>query len=346
MKQLRYYLLPVLLMTCFNLAAQTNQNKEGIEQALLPAKKWFSAWELLCKEVYKINNLKPVDFLFFDEVNIYTTSTISGRDGLPINGPQLLGTQMQWLKKAHEGTIRFPNGQEAGLGLMSFAMPLEHSSVHSIFIMPLPGFWKMQKVESKELGIENLITGVFLHEFAHSQQMQNFGKKISEYESGFTDTLQFSDDLIQDYFEKDSVYTKLFRAETENFYVAAAAKNKSALKQKTMFAITQLKERHRQYFIGNKTSLAEIDAFFLTMEGVGQYSMYAWLIHPKGGNIAPEIALKGVRRNGKWWSQEEGLATILLLCKFYKPAVWAKIMFGNSTESSIELIAQKMKERK
>ena len=66
--------------------------------------------------------------------------------------------------------------------------------------------------------------------------------------------------------------------------------------------------------------------------------MYAWLIHPKGGNIPADTALKAVRRGGKSWSQEEGLSLFLLLNKRMKPAKFGPLMFGSDTVSVIELI--------
>jgi hypothetical protein len=78
------------------------------------------------------------------------------------------------------------------------------------------------------------------------------------------------------------------------------------------------------------------------MEGLGQYTMYAWLIHPKGGNIAAETAVKGVRRGGRWWSQEEGLALFLALEKLAPPKKWAPKMFGSTTESVLRLISRNL----
>ena len=101
-----------------------------------------------------------------------------------------------------------------------------------------------------------------------------------------------------------------------------------------------MSHRHIEYFKGQFLSLKEIDVFFLTMEGLGQYSMYLWLTHPKGGNLKKDIVINGVRRGGKWWSQDEGFALFLILDKLSKPDTWAKNMFGHKTESVIDLIGK------
>ena len=309
-----------------------------IKPALDEVKNWFSAWELVSKKIYKINELKPVEFVFFDEKYIYSTSKVSINNGELIDGPGILGKKLVWKRSVHDGELKLPDGKVIPVGLVSFASPLKMDNQNSFFVMPLLEFWRSAGVESKELGLEKLITGVFLHEFSHTQQMQNFGAKISEYEQKYKFEVEFSDDVIQDYFEKDSLYNSVFRQEVKLFYDVAEVGDRSKSIDLTKQALENFKSRQNKYFIGNKEHFREIDEFFLTMEGLGQFTMYAWLIHPKGGNMSPEIALKGVRRGGKSWSQEEGLALFLVLDKLSKSKHWSKLMFGNKTESVIKLI--------
>ena len=320
----------------------SNGNKTFTAPDLQGAEKWFAAWEFVSKEIYNIHTAKSVDFVFFDTAYIYSTSDISIPDGELINGPDFFNQKLAWKKKLHHGEIVLPNGQAVPVGLMSFASPGANNQANVFFIMPLPGFWKKAGVESKELGLENLVTGVFLHEFSHSQQMQNFGKKISEYESMAKYKVDFSDDIVQDYFEKDSLYNVKFRNEVAVFYDAAAVNDKSNQTELIVKGIKMLKLRQDEYFRDSLMLFKEIDDFFLTMEGLGQYTMYAWLVHPRGGNIAAETALKGVRRGGRSWSQEEGLSLFLLLSKLYEAKQWSAQMFGDETISVIELIGRKL----
>ncbi len=103
-------------------------------------------------------------------------------------------------------------------------------------------------------------------------------------------------------------------------------------------ALLALNYRQQKYFTGDKEILRSIDDFFLTMEGVGQFTMYAWLIHPAGGHLTAKNALAGVRRGKKWWSQDEGLSLFLVLNRLSKTKYWASFMFGNKTVSVIDLI--------
>jgi hypothetical protein len=331
----RIYLIFCSLFIAQNLSGQTGNT----HPALQPVAKWFAAWQLVSKEIYGLDTTRPVEFVFFDEKHVYSTSGISVPGGELIEGPALVGKKLIWKKDFHLGKITLPDKQTVPVGLMSFASPLKAEDSNAFFVMPLPEFWKTAGVEGKEIGFDNLITGVFLHEFSHTQQMQNFGVKMTEYEQDkMFANINFTDDIIQDYFGKDTVYTAMFREETELFFAAAEFKGKAKVRSMAKVALLALNYRQQKYFTGDKEILKPIDNFFLTMEGAGQYTMYAWLIHPAGGNLSVKDALAGVRRGKKWWSQDEGLSLFLVLNRLSKTKLWAKLMFGNETVSVIDLI--------
>jgi hypothetical protein len=305
--------------------------------------KWFSAWELISKDVYEINKLEPVEFVFFDDKYVYSTSNITVPKGEVINGLKLFKKSFIWKKSLHNNSITLPNRKTVPIGLMSFASELPGIKNSAFFVMPLPDFWFMASVKSDELGLDNLITGVFLHEFSHSQQMQNFGKQISEFEKNNHFETDFSDDIIQDLFGKDLAYIDLYTNELDAFYDASNETNKIARDTLVKNGINLLRKRHNAFFIEKYENLKQIDEIFLTMEGFGQFTMYKWLTHKLGANLPPEIAVKGVRRGGKQWSQDEGFALFLILENFSKPKNWAEKMFGIKTESVINLIEQELK---
>lgn len=275
------------------------------------ASKWFSAWKLLSKEIYKIGKVKPVDFVFFDDKYVYSTSDVTIKNGNAVKGCDLINLKLKWRKELHDDTLTLPDRSVVPISLISFAAPIPGDSITSFFVMPLPGFWEQAGVTSKELGLENLITGVFIHEFSHSQQMQNFGRQITDYEQHNAFGAEFSDDVVQNVFDKDSGFVKLYNTEVELFY--SATKNNRLDRKILKEGLKIMRQRQNEYFTGKFKSLNQIDNFFLTMEGLGQYSMYLWLINPKGANIQKELAIQGVRRGKKWWSQDEGLALFLIL---------------------------------
>ncbi len=329
------HILTLIFMSLSVFGQNKTDDKERDLAFYKATNKWFSAWKLVSKDIYKINKVKPVDFVFFDDKYVYSTSIISVKNGITVKGNDLMNLKLQWKRKLHHDSLTLPDKSVIPLALMSFAAEVPNES-KSFFVMPLPSFWTQAKVFSRELGTENLITGVFIHEFSHSQQMQNFGKKLTEYEKQNTFEADFSDDIVQNLFANDTNYSKGYKKEVDLFYASIKQNilDKSAVKEGFLL----FKQRQTTFFRGKYENLIEIDDFFLTMEGIGQYSMFLWLINPKGGNIEKGLAIEGVRRGGRWWSQDEGFALFLILDKLTTSKSWAKSMFGNETESVISLI--------
>ena len=332
-----YFTLSFLLSLSVSAQPKSDEQKREIE-FYKATSKWFAAWQLLSKDIYKIESVRPVEFVFFDDKYVYSTSTTTIKNGSPVKGCNLMNLSFKWKKAFHNDSLLLPDKSVVTIRVMSFAAEIPNEKNKSFFVMPLPSFWKISGVVSKELGTDNLITGVFIHEFSHSQQMQNFGKSMTLFEKQNNFNMEFSDDIVQNIFEKDSNYLKSYHLENHNFYLST--ESKIIDKAMVQDAFVLMSKRQTEYFKSQFLNLKEIDDFFLTMEGLGQYSMYLWLTNPKGANLKKDIAIKGVRRGGKWWSQDEGFALFLILDKLSKPDSWAKKMFGLKTESVINLIGK------
>ena len=297
---------------------------------------WFSAWELMSKEVLELPKSIPPEMFFYDDKYIYTTSEISAPLGEAFDGPKLLGEKLPWKRQLHNDTLVIPNGQHIPIQLMTFAAPSKRKGVEAFFVMAAPIFWKNTGIESNEVSLDKLITGIFLHEFAHTRQMNGIGLKITEIENNHTFKYEVSDDILQDYFSNDSLYVKEYLKEVNVFYSASNSKTKEELYSITKKGIVLLKERQTKYLIPENKILAEMDNIFLSMEGLGQYMIVSWLTNPKGGNYPLDVAIKATRRSGKWWSQDEGLALFLIYNKMTSPN-W-KIMFSDNPIDIVELI--------
>jgi hypothetical protein len=336
MKKILFVLL--ILNTILSFSQVSKSNDLHFETCI---KKWFAAWELVSKDVYKINTLKPTDFLLFDETYLYTTSAISGKDGNIIKGTKhLLGQKYVWLKKPHNGKITLPSGVEQDVNLMCFAgSDQKDKNAKTFFVMPLINYWIQNKIDDHKIGYDNLVTAVFVHEFSHSQQIDNtmngmediFGNYFTAHPED-----QFSDDLIEDIYKKDTLYTKDFDKELALFFKASESKTKSERIELGNQAIKMLEQRQEKILTKDNRDLSSIDNYWLTIEGTGQYSAFEWLIHKKGGNLPIDEALKGLKTSS--WSQEEGFAIFYLYSKFQTPENWSKNMFRSKKVNIIELL--------
>ncbi|WP_423737867.1 hypothetical protein [Chitinophaga caseinilytica] len=295
---------------------------------------WFSAWDFVCGHKFGSSPEKPVIFLYDDSL-YYSTAPVAATDKR-FHCPGPGGKTLEWYTGAHHGTLRIPDGQLVPLGLMSFAAA--DSAGHAFFVMAVPGFWEKAGVQSKELGLDKLVTAVFLHEFAHTRQQRGMGATVTaiEQQHPFKDP-PLSDDIVQHTFSKDSVYTDRWRKETDLFYQAAFHTDKQARKKLTCDALRMLHERQARYFTGDKKILRELDDIFLTMEGLGQFSGLYWLQHPAGGGFTYDVAVEGMRRKRNQWSQEEGLAMFLVLDRLGVEK-WPRQVLADEPETIVQLL--------
>lgn len=326
---------------------QTNTSIQIIErkqydQSLGEVNNWFKAWDIVYKDVYNLKEIKLPYFVLFDETYVYTTSKITGKDGISINGPSLSDKTLNWIKKAHKDKITLPDSTETDVRVMSFASQLKNG--HPFFVMPLTSYWRKNKVNDHGIGIDTLVTCVFLHEFGHTQQMQSFNDigAVMEAYSKIHPNDHLSDDIMQEYYENDSLYLKPYKMETDLFRKASLTTNKNERLQLTKEALELLKKRQKNCFEKDNRDIATIDNFFLTLEGIGQYSAFVWLRNPKGGNLTLDKSLKVIKT--KWWSQEQGFDIIFLLSKFMTPNNFAKFMFGAELLTSIQLLEKQVME--
>lgn len=70
--------------------------------------------------------------------------------------------------------------------------------------------------------------------------------------------------------------------------------------------------------------------------------MYSWFVHPKGARISEELAVKGTRPGGKWWSQDERLLLFFILNQLSGTKNWSYKMFGDNSESIVVFIEQEL----
>lgn len=331
-----------LFFSCQNNKQLNNEALQDSQEIELDwLEKWFGAWELIADDVFKLPRSNPPVVLFYDNEYVYTTSKISAPDGEKFNGPKLFGEKLPWKRTVHNDTLTLPTGQRVPVQLLTFAAPSEKKGVESFFVMAAPSFWQNAGIDSKEVGLDKMLTGIFVHEFAHTRQMNGFGSIISGFEENNKFDFIVNDDIIQNYFSDDSIYTEKFKREVNLFYKAATVENKKETIELTNQGLTILRKRHEEYLEPDKGILVKMDHVFLTMEGIGQYAIVSWLEHPKGGNVVKDVAIKATRRNKKWWSQDEGLALVLLYKRLVAVPDW-KGLFSQHPENIISLIEKEL----
>ena len=299
-------------ISCKNTNQKPNKNDRLIDIGLNDVQDWFNAWEMTSENLLKIEKFDLPTMVFFDNEFLYTNSNKYVINASKIEGPSFFGKKLNWTKRKHYDTIQLPSGQKLPIAPLSFAVPIENENEKSFFVMALPSVWRSAKIESQQLGNSNFYTAVFLHEFAHSQQTKNFGKQLETFAKNWNFQSNLNDDMIQKDFNKDSLYTINLKKEIEIFYKAYIADDKAQFVKLTKRGLSMYKIRQEKYFDGEKKAYQELDDFFLTMEGIGQYVSFLWLTSNNGAKLTEQTAINGLRRKKDNWAQEESLALFLI----------------------------------
>lgn len=241
--------------------------------------------------------------LRFDDLSLPTVYAIDGR---------CLWTVTRGAVESAEGVphppgkVSLPSVGEVPVGPISFAFDRDG------FAMSLPGVWREAGVDSA-LGLETLMTGVLLHEIMHTRQSAMVDRIAEPAARAAGIDKELSDDLLQERFAHVAGYETAIRNETAVLFAAARAPDEAGARGLAAHALHMLRERRSRWLSGTNAAFAVFDDVFLTMEGTGQWLIYRYFQSPAGGGHDPERALKETRRGGKYWSQDEGLALVLVL---------------------------------
>jgi len=292
--------------------------------------RWFAAWDLTSREILHLPTEPPPYLVFYDSLCVYTTSAVSAEGAAPIEGPSFQLTPLAWWAIAHDDSIRLPDSTRVAVQLMTFAGGSPNRG-GVFFVMGSPPFWA-----NAGHGQEPGLTGVFLHEFAHTRQIPGMAAVIGPLDSAWSFPEPLSDDVVQARFSKDSTYVAAYLAERDLLYEAARADSLDEARALAEQALVMMRARHARWFVGPDSIFASLDATFLSLEGAGQWTAQAWLAHPQGGGLTPEEAVTKMLGRRRWWSQDEGLALFLLIDRLVPE--WPSMVFHVPSAGAVELL--------
>ena len=275
------------------------------------------AWELVREERLRLRAGYRAPIIVFDAECRFVSSS-----------------EPEWAGEPHDGTIRLPDGRSVPAGVTSFASG--EKGKPPFFVMALPSIWRAANITGP-LGFETGLTAVFIHEYMHAAQAGSLASAFEKLESlGAPEDI--SDDSLQAKFASDPEYVAAWERERDLFYAAATERDATEARGLAADAYAAMKARQARWLKGDDALWKVADDLFLTMEGTGQWSAFAWLVHPEGAALAPEAAREGMRGRRRWWSQDEGLALFLVIDRFLPG--WQKKAFGPHPKLAIDLLAE------
>ena len=294
---------------------------------------WLRAWEFTSGTILKLPPATPPDLVFFDATCVYTTSARSASAVPGSSGPTLHGRSLAWRAASHTGTITMPDGNSAPAQLMSFAAAGDDGP---FFTMAAPDIWAKAGVDSAEFGRDRMLTAVFLHEFSHVRQMSGFERILGPIDKSWKFPQELDDDVVQERFGGNADYAAAYQKERDLLYRAAGAATAAETRTLAAEALTMMNARHARWFTGENDVFRALDDVFLSFEGAGQWVAYAWLVHPGGGTAPRDTAIVGMRRGGRRWSQDEGLALFLVVDRLLPD--WPSLVFGPTSIGARDLL--------
>lgn len=214
---------------------------------------------------------------------------------------------------AHAGTVMLPNGAEIPSEIIAVAMPGPAARPDAFFVLALPELWQRHPQASQDPHLAIRIPSVALHEMIHTRQMSDLQRRVHAIGQRFDLPTRFDDDVVEHRFGSAAEYRSLFVAEQELLYGAIAESDLNRAIVLTDEAISIAQRRRERFFTGNDEAYSELEGLFLNMEGVAEWVRFkSHQADPAWPNADADI-IAFLRGQENSWSQDQGLALILLL---------------------------------
>lgn len=243
-----------------------------------------------------------------------------------------------WSGEPHAGQIRIGTGSvRAGVWAMQ---DFDKKAEERFFLMSLPSIWEEAKLATPG---DKGLTAVFLHEFSHARQDPVLRELFEAAGAKYEPPEYFNDDSLQRHFETDPAYVAVWEKEAALLYQAAAEPDDAKALKLAKQALGLMDARQERWFVGPEAMWKPYDDLFLTMEGIGQWTAYAWLSDPKGGGMTADAAREKMRGRRRQWSQEEGLGLFLVINRFVPG--WPQLAFAAEPKLAIDLLRMAVAEK-
>ena len=234
----------------------------------------------------------------------------------------------------HDGNVTLPNGEKVPARLMTFVATYDDAQT-PFMVMAMPSIWRAEPRHASDPMLPQLMRAVFTHEMTHARQAAGIGSRLDavQRQHGLPDDL--NDDIVQNRFSAVPGFTAAYEAERDLLFRASREPDRARQRALVAEAVAAMKARRAKYFTGENVVFAEIEDIFLGMEGLGQFVAYRSAMLD---GLGREDAIANVRRGGRFWSQDEGLAAFLVIDALI-PA-WQPRVLGSNVPGVLELLSE------
>lgn len=284
----------------------------------------MDAWHYSVSNISEIDTVTSLDAVVFDDACYLTSSDA-------MTGTSASGSS--WQAFAHDGMVTLPDGAEMPAIVTSFTQP---DGPKPFFVMSTPAVWRAGEVDGMQLGLDNLMIAVLLHEGTHVVQLPTYGVRIGELIERFGLPDSFDDDSVQDQFEDDEEFAAAIAEETGLLLAASFAPSTDEARNLASQARNLMLQRQQRWFTGELAYLSAAESLWLTLEGSAQWVGFRWLTDPAGLDVSVDKAMEGFGQRSRWWSQKHGLALALAVDRLN--ADWKDQAFDKGERTLTELL--------
>jgi hypothetical protein len=272
----------------------------------------LGGWEQVSRDFLKVDP-EPLPWIVMFDASCVWHLALPESD--PGAGPRPVETTLPFAGRSiriraltHKGTINLPNGGPIAAETKASTAVYRNGRA-AFFVMAMPSLWQTRDMSAATRA--EYLQGVFTHEMTHTRLLVAINRRVRELARKNDLVYPINDDVIQTQFREAHGFEAAFNRERDQFYRAALEPDVGKRRELTLRALEMARMRRARYFTGPTEAYAELESLFLTLEGVGQWAAYRLVKARTAGNEAE--ALKLVRDNRRYWSQDEGLALFLLI---------------------------------
>lgn len=239
----------------------------------------------------------------------------------------------------HNGKVHLPNGTDIPAEIMAAAFHTQDRKT-TFFALATLDLWRRHPQASKDPQLEKRLLGVVLHEIMHTRQLPYVDRRIAELKKRFDIPTQVDDDMIENNFKDVPGFREAFNAERDLFYRAVAETNPARRRTLIDQALGMARQRRERFFTGTNQPYAEIEELFLNMEGAAEWARFKLHQAAPGNRLSDAEIISFIRGRENSWSQDMGLALVLLLEK--EVPGWQRQLLGPEMASPLKMLEGKV----
>jgi len=243
--------------------------------------------------------------------------------------------------RSHDGNVILPNGSQIPAEIIAVVMP-GAAGRNAFLVLALPEVWRRHPGASQDPHLAIRISSVALHEMIHTRQLPDLRLHISAIRERFDLPARFDDDVVEGRFGDSPEYKRMFVVERDLLYDAVAEPDLNRSITLASEALFLAQRRRERFFIDSDELYWELEGLFLNMEGLAEWVRFKshQADHAWPNDDADIIAFLRGRDNS--WSQDEGLALMLLLDRMTPD--WKRKILSPTMPSPMDLLREAIHE--